>query len=432
MKHLLLFIAAVFLSSISYAQFTISAELRPRAEMNRGAGTLFPDSVAAYNYITQRTRLNFDYNTEKFQMRLSLQDVRVWGHGDVYNPTGIFSYNNGMSIYEGWFRIKFQDVSNLTIGRQMLKYDDQRLIGWRNWNQNGIAYDAVVFSRKKNNWEMNLGVSFNNMANERTKNPQVSNELFDNTNLMRSFNFLRINRKFNDNLNVSFYALGSGFQKKESPGTIYLTGTFGFYGGYKSENFNVNANAYYQTGRAQSGKEVSAYMLTIDPTYKAGNWKFGVGADYLSGDDATSGDDFNKKEKTYNIFYAPGFLYYGWMNYYVYMKSATANGGLVDIYPNVEVTLKPKHKLRSYFHIFSLANPVLINNEVFTDKNIGQELDLMYIYNHSKELTVQAGFSYYFATVTTAALKRVDYNQLGTPYWAWVMLTFKPTLFVSN
>jgi hypothetical protein len=184
-------------------------------------------------------------------------------------------------------------------------------------------------------------------------------------------------------------------------------------------------------GHAQSGKEVSAYMFTIDPSYQAGNWKFGLGADYFSGDDATA-DNFNEKEKTFNKFYSPGFLYNGWMNHYVFIKSSTANGGLVDIYPNLEVALKPKHKVRGYFHLFSLANPVKINDAVFTNKDLGQELDLMYIYNHSKELTVQAGFSYYFATETIAAIKKVDYDIVGAPYWAWVMITFKPTLFVSN
>lgn len=429
MKKTFLFLLITFLS-VQYvdAQFSISAQLRPRAEMNNGAGSPISDTASTFYYITQRSRIKFDYNTDKFQMRFSVQDVRVWGNGDLYSGTGIWSSYNSVDIHEAWFKIKFGSIADLTVGRQELKYDDQRLISWRNWNQYGLTYDAAVFNYYENGWDVNVGMSYNNMISN--GRPAQDNGLFDNTNLMKTFNFLRVKRKFSDAFSASFLATGAGYQKTNDPGTIYMMGTLGFWAGINAGGFDATANAYYQLGKAQSGQDVSAFMFTVDPGYKAGNARFGVGFDYISGDDATA-DDYGEKVKTFNKMYGAVFAYYGWMNYYTYMKSRTKNAGLVDIYPNIEYGFNKKHKVRGYLHFFSLANQALLGGELLEDQGLGQEVDLMYIYKHSKELTVQAGFSYYFATDALEQLKGFAPGTTAAPYWGWVMLTFKPTLFTT-
>lgn len=432
MKKILLTIALnLIIFSAIHAQFSISAQLRPRAEMDNGVGSPRSDTLSTLYYITQRSRINLDYNADKFQMRFSLQDVRVWGNSDIYSSTGIFSSTNSVDIYEAWFKIKFGTKSDLTIGRQELKYDDQRLIAWRNWNQYGLTYDAVVFNHKSDQWEANAGMSYNNMINESSGRPVYGGELFNSTNIMKLFNFLRVKRNFSDKFSASFIATAAGYQKSSDADVLYLMGTAGAWAAFKSGNFEATANAYYQFGKAQSGKDVSAYMLTIDPKYKTGDFKFGAGLDYISGDDATS-SDYGQKVKTFNKMYGAVFAYYGWMNYYSFMAGSTKNGGLMDVYPNVEFTFNEQHKVRGYLHFFSLANAIKLDSDLIEDKDLGQELDLMYIYNYSKDLTVQAGFSYYFTSETLERVKAVEVGQVGSPYWAWVMLTFKPTLFTSK
>jgi len=428
---LLIMIVGLLMVDGVKAQFTISAQLRPRAEMNNGAGTPFNDSVSTFYYITQRSRLNLDYITDKYEMRFSLQDVRVWGNGDIYSSTGVYSSTNSVDIYEAWFKIKFGSSSDLTIGRQELKYDDQRLIAWRNWNQYGLTYDAVVFNHKNDGWEVNAGLSYNNMMNSNNGKPVFGGELFNSNNLMKSFNFLRIKKAFSEKFSASFTATGAGYQKTTDPNVMYMMGTAGLWAGFKSGGFEATANAYYQFGKAQSGKKVSAYLLTLNPTYTAGSLKFGVGMDYISGDDATN-SDYEEKVKTFNKMYGAVFAYYGWMNYFSYMPESTKNGGLIDIYPNAELKFAEKHSLRGYIHLFSLANKIMLGNEVLDDRNLGQEFDLMYTYKHSKELSLQAGFSYYFTTETLERVKGVEVGNTGSPYWAWVMLTFKPMLFTTK
>ena len=83
-------------------------------------------------------------------------------------------------------------------------------------------------------------------------------------------------------------------------------------------------------------------------------------------------------------------------------------------------------------HKFYLANPVLVGGAVIDDKDLGSEVDLMYTYKILKDVSLQAGFSYYFTTETLKEVKRVSATDVNSPYWAWAMITFKPELFKSK
>jgi hypothetical protein len=431
MKKISFIVVLLFAASYAQAQFSISAQLRPRAEMDRGITQPIPDTMSASYYVSQRTRLSFDYNQPKYQMRFTLQDMRVWGDGNVYTATGLFAETGSLNVYEAWFRIRFGQYSNLTIGRQELKYDDQRLISWRNWNQYGLSYDAVVFNYLKNDLEINAGVSYNNMMQKQNGKPDFNNELFDATNLMKTLSFVRVHHKLSDAVSASAIVTAAGYQKVGDSRIIYLMPTGGFWMGINSGSFDATLNAYYQTGHAQSGKEVSAFMLTVNPGVRVGKLRLGAGIDYVSGDDA-SDKDYDKKEKNFNPMYGGVFTYFGWMNQFSYVKSSTANGGLIDIYPNIEMNFNKQHTARAYFHFFNLANDVMIGSLLITDQNLGQELDLMYIYKYNPDLTLQAGFSYYFITDTFERVKKYDVGHTQSPLWGWVMLTFKPTLFTTK
>jgi len=427
----LLFFGLLFFMNSLSAQFSISAELRPRFEMDNGAIKPRHDSISPFYFATNRSRIRLDFKQEKYQMRFTLQDVRVWGNGDIYTSTGLWASTSSLDVYEAWFRLKLGGKSNITIGRQELKYDDQRLISWRNWNQYGLAYDAIVYNFKNNGWELNAGASYNNMINLRTGKPIEDDELFNQNNLIKTLNFIYLRKKISDHVSASATIVGSGYTNESQPGTIYMMATYGLWGGFNFGGFDASVNAYYQNGHAQSGKNVSAYMLTLNPGYKTGKFRFGVGLDYISGDDANS-SYYGEKEKTFNKMYGAVFKYYGWMNYYTYMKASTKNGGLMDIYPNLKYSINKKHVIDAYYHLFSLANSVKLGTDIINDKNLGSEFDLRYTYKIMPDINLQAGFSYYFVTETLEQIKGVGVDNSSAPYWTWVMITFKPTLFVSK
>ena len=434
MKAILRFIvlsALILIPSVILAQFTISAELRPRFEMDNGAVRPKADSLSTLYFATQRTRLRFDFVKEKYQLRLTIQDVRFWGTGDIYSSTGVFGSTGGLDIHEAWFMLKLCDNSNLTIGRQVLKLDDQRLVATRNWNQWGVAYDAISYNLVKNKWNLDVAVSYNTNSEINSGKPSIDDELFNKNNLMKTFNFIYLKRTFNESLQASLMAIGAGYQSAANQSVIYMMGTYGLWLNYQKGVFDISTNLYYQNGKAQSGKDVSAYMATLHPGITVSKVRIGLGGDYISGDNAEN-DTFGEKERTFNKMYGAVFKYYGYMNYYSYMKASTRDGGLVDIYPNVKIPIKGKHVITAMFHKFYLANPVFFGEEVSSDQDLGSEIDLMYTFKAMKELVVQGGFSYYFTTNTLEQLKGVGSVEAKSPYWAWVMLTFTPQLFSAD
>lgn len=429
--RLLVLLAMLFIPAIAFSQFTVSAELRPRFEMDNGTLRPIPDSMDTRYYVTQRTRLIFDFNKEKYQFRLSLQDVRFWGNGDIYSSTGVWGSTGGVDIHEAWFRLRFGGHSTLTIGRQVLKLDDQRLIAGRNWNQFGLAYDAISYTFIKNDWVLNAALSYNTNTEVSNGKVVVDPEFFNVKNIMKTQNFIHVKRKFNKNFSAAIMAFATGYQHSTNDAVIYVTGTYGLWLKFDNGKFDISSNLYMQNGKAQSGKEVMAYMATLHPGIKFGKVRLGLGGDYISGDNAEN-DDYGEKERTFNLMYGAVYKFYGNMNYFSFMKGSTANGGLIDIYPNVKVPINKKHILMLSYHKFYLANPVMAKSEVIDNTDLGSEVDLMYTYKILPELTLQAGASYYVTTETFKQVKGVDGSEIRTPYWIWTMLTFSPELFKSN
>jgi hypothetical protein len=152
------------------AQFTIGAQIRPRAEFRDGVGTLQLKTNDPAFFISQRTRLNANFKSNRVILQASIQDVRVWGQdaSTISNADG-----NKLGLHEAWaeivlsnkndstFKTKPVDYFAIKIGRQELVYDDQRLLGNLDWLQQGRRHDAIVFKLLNKGWQTDLGAAFN-------------------------------------------------------------------------------------------------------------------------------------------------------------------------------------------------------------------------------------------------------------------------------
>ena len=65
------------------AQFSMSGEFRPRAELSHGYKALAAEDQDASLITSQRTRLNLNFKNEYLQSKLVLQDVRQWSYNFV-------------------------------------------------------------------------------------------------------------------------------------------------------------------------------------------------------------------------------------------------------------------------------------------------------------------------------------------------------------
>lgn len=124
----------------SPTQVTVSGEIRVRLE-DASTGTT---GVQSQEKVLQRTRLNIAADVVKnTKVFISLQDSRAWGEEANTITTG--NEGQGVDLSQGYFQIDKlggQPLS-LKVGRQLLAYGDQRLIGHLEWANQARRFDAV-------------------------------------------------------------------------------------------------------------------------------------------------------------------------------------------------------------------------------------------------------------------------------------------------
>ena len=140
----MMLLIAICCSLTARSQLTVSGQLRTRTEFRDGLGTLISKNNKPAFFTSQRSRLTFNYKTNRVIFQTSLQDVRVWGQdaSTISNADG-----NKLGVHEAWAEIvlsnkkdtSFQhspvDYFAVKVGRQELMYDDSRLLGSLDWRQ---------------------------------------------------------------------------------------------------------------------------------------------------------------------------------------------------------------------------------------------------------------------------------------------------------
>jgi len=413
MKIKNLFVAILTLVAIqSFAQLTISGELRPRAEYRNGYKNLTPNDVDAALFVSQRTRLNTKFISEDYTFFVSLQDVRVWGDVKQLNT----SDNNGIAIHEAWGKIKFNPNFAVKLGRQEIIYDDSRMFGNVGWAQQARSHDAVIFKFGNENYKLDLGFAYN----------QNGEALFENLYTVegnyKAMQYAWYHKEWSD-FKASFLVLNNGLQNIDDD-EIRYSQTYGTHLKYKATDaLSFNANAYLQSGKDVADNDLSAYLIGLDLGYKASaKLNLGLGFEIQSGNDnASIGDENN----AFTPFYGTNHKFNGFMDYF-YVGNHANNVGLVDIYAKISTKLGEKSSLTAFVHNFSAQAEIAQD----ADKQLGTEIDLVYTHKLNKDVTIGAGYSQMLASEGLEAIKN-NFSGNGNN-WAWLMVTIKPTLFTSK
>ncbi|CAM1354418.1 alginate export family protein [Tenacibaculum halocynthiae] len=402
-------ILLLFITTLSYSQLKIDAELRPRAEYRHGFKTLFPNDANAAMFVSQRTRLNTSFSMDKLNFYISFQDVRVWG--DV--PQLNIADANGLSLQQAWAEILLDRNFSLKLGRQEVVYDDSRIFGNVNWAQQARSHDMALLKYKKNDFRIDVGLAFN-----QSKEGLVGTNL-TTPKTYKAMQFAWFHKEWN-NFSGSFLFLNNGLQS--SAGLKYSQ-TIGTHIKTKVYGLDIVSNLYYQFGNDILNRDLSAYLLGLEANYKATDKiKLGLGMELLSGNDYNTP---GSKNYAFTPFYGTNHKFNGLMDYF-YVGNHANNVGLLDVYMKVNYKLNPKSSLTTFIHNFSAAAD--INTTV--SKQLGTELDIVYGYKFTKEIGIKAGYSHMFPTKGMEILK--GNNDNNTNNWGWVMVTIKPTLFSSK
>ncbi|WP_347160019.1 alginate export family protein [Pontibacter chitinilyticus] len=419
--HALLLLASLLCSAqAAFAQFSLSAEIRPRAELRNGFKTVQTDKESAAFFIEQRSRLNVNYAHDKLALRLSVQDVRVWGGtNQVYKADPSL-----MNVYEAYGEYRFTPELALRVGRQELDYDNARFLGNLDWAQQGRSHDAVrLMYADSTGFAVHMGAAFNqNVPNEPTK---LSNTFYGGLDNYKTMQYLWLHKEGRLG-KVSGLFFNDGRQRA-TDSTVFFRQTYGVLGERKAGPVTLGGELYYQGGKDPSGTKVSAVLAAFNATLLTKATPLTLGVDYLSGSGAT-----NTRNHAFAPLYGTNHGFYGFMDYFYVGNNHGQNGhtaGLTDVYLKTSFKLNPKMALLANYHHFESPVRVVSMEDAGTKlrSRLGEELDLVLNLNVNPEFNVKAGYSQLMATDALEALKGKKGE--GTNQWAWVMLTFKPVLF---
>lgn len=410
-----------FISVLSFnqlkAQFQLSAEYRPRTEYRHGYKSMFTDDDKAAFFTSQRMRLNGAYVQDKLKLGLSIQDVRIWGDVAQQNST-----SNQVMLYQGWAEYLFTKQLSVKIGRQDLKYDDERIFGNVDWVQQGRVHDLALIKYEKN-FKLHIGIAFN-QDSEKLKTTD-----YNINGNYKSMQFVWYNKKI-DALGISLLFLNNGLQNKSSDATpVYKTAfsqTLGTRLVYDKKMISVFGATYYTTGRDITLRDLSAYYATLGINVKVDDvWAVGMGWELLSGTSQKEKKvNTNYTNNSFTPFYGTNHKFNGYMDYF-YVGNHMNSVGLNDFYGNIGYK-KDKFNIALTPHFFSAANEVLnpaVSGELMS-RSLGTEIDLVAGYKLADNVQVSGGYSQMFGTESLKALSGGDNK--ATNNWAWIMITFKP------
>lgn len=401
----------------SYAQeFEISAELRPRFEYRHGYKTLIPDDVDAATFISQRTRLNFNYGSETLNAFVSFQNVRVWG--DV--PTTSLEDNNGIALHEAWAELVFNPKLAVKLGRQEINYDDHRIFGNVGWAQQARSHDAIVTTYQPNTTNrFDFGLALN--ANEET--------VFDTDyaiNNYKAFQYIWYHTNLK-NVGLSVLLLNNGltYMDENDEQKVDYNQTIGSRMTFQKNKWQTDASIYFQTG-AIANTDLSAFNIAANVFYKINaEFKTGLGIEYLSGTDMNTTEN---KLKSFNPWFGTNHKFNGLMDYF-YVGNHSNSVGLLDLKASLEYQ-KERFSAKLTPHIFSSAATVVDQTGKEMSNALGTELDLVLGYKWTKDISFNVGYSQMFATETIEVLKAGNKDNANN--WAWLMITVKPSLFKTT
>ncbi|MGB0896637.1 MAG: alginate export family protein [Flavobacteriaceae bacterium] len=412
----------LFAQHLFSQQVDVDLELRPRAEYRHGFKTLAADGTDPTVFVSQRTQLNTNYSSEKLKLKLSLQDVRVWG--DV--PTLNTSDNLGTNLHEAWAELSLNPKLFLRAGRQEINLDDQRIFGSVNWVQQARSHDAAILKYKTEAFKLDVAVAYNQDKYE------PANSIYGDENLAVANNYKTMQyvwmHKDWTKLKASFLFLNNGLQYIDAVNADNNETRFSQMAGthlkYTSGKLGLTSNLYYQFGKDKANNNLSAYLLNLDVAYKlTQNITPTLGAELISGNE--NGAPSDGDNNAFMPLYGTNHKFNGLMDFF-YVGNHGNNVGLFDLYLKTKLKFNEKSNLYVGIHNFSAAA-----KRTNIDKQLGNEIDLVYAHKLQKDVILKAGYSHFFAAEGMEALPNGNTSG-ATNNLGWVMLIIKPTLFKST
>jgi hypothetical protein len=304
----------------------VSGEIRIREEYNRRLyGPFDPNGNESLDFAHMRTRLRFDMDVmENLAAIIELQDVRVLGSSTT-------SDDEGVDIKRGEILIDNMFTENLSmeVGRFVMAYGDQRLIGHLEWVDQGRTYDGIRTSYGPEEWYVDF---FGVRLDESTVFDQ------DDTDFIGVY---AGQRPEEDALGLEGYAIMVRDQNNDIlfPGPVDNTRfwTVGVRAFGTQERLDYSGELAYQTGDlGNNDLEAMAFALTGGFTLEDMESKprIGLEVDYASGDHRPGDGDM----ETFQTLFPTNHMHYGYADLVGWSNMWDVRGG-VSFMPGEQVTV---------------------------------------------------------------------------------------------
>lgn len=456
MKRITLLCLMAIITISGFGQLKVDGIFRTRMAMQHGYRNPIAKDLDPTFAVDQRSRIILNYTKDKYEVRFTLQDARVWGAEDMFNVTGPQRSSYALGVYEAWVELELSEFSKLRVGRQEWRYNASRLLSHRVWWTTGLSYDALLYKyhNKSKGLFFDLGISYNNEM-------KLGSGGYINAypNRLKTVSFLNLKKNISKKFNATFNVVLSGRQDDNLAATLYMKSTEGLIFNYnmnkkKETGIFGTLSAYYQHGtQALSGggnSNASGYMLDIQLGYRTTDEKLSisVGMELLSGHDQTNTDSIYMKEThTFDLLNGGRHPYYGGQLDYFVTPANTMNGGLMDPYLRTKFKIDKKNSIQ-----FNMSLPMLATNvntkrfdasgkSILFDKLLGVSADLCYFRNISKDVKFKIAASFFNMTDSYREMRgflkfdannNITEDNSGVQYMIYTMLTITPSFFDSS
>jgi len=411
--------AVLMVSMNTFAQeFDANLQIRPRYEFRNGYKSPIPYGETPAQFISSRTRLNLNFKQDDFITKVTVQNVRVWG--DVAPNTK--SDVNGIQLFEAWVQYNFNEKWSSRLGRQVISYDNQRILGEADWAQQAQSHDALMVTYKTQKSKLDLAFAYNANGETDIATPYT---VATYKTMQSAWYHTELGK-----INMSLLFLNTGFENKLTPPIptplpelkVDYMQTFGTYMNTKGKSWDGNLWFYGQTGKSNT-LSVSAFDAALNFNYAlTDKFKAGFGYEFLSG---KSQADTSTDIKSFLPIFGTNHGLNGYMDYF-YVGNHKNSVGLQDAFLKFGYTVN-KWQFNLLPHVFNAANTVLDANGNEMSNYLGTEIDFTAGYAVHKYINITGGYSQMFATDTMQRLKGGDVDH--TNNWAWVMINVNPQIF---
>jgi hypothetical protein len=354
-----------------------SGQLRVRGEVHDHLYSDQPDGEDSFYLTRMRTRVRMDFDVvENILVVVELQDTRLFGEGGSTSST---LDNTDLRRAFMDFKDVFGSETDLRVGRMVLKYGQERMIGALEWVDQGRTYDGARAQYRPEKWWLD-GFAVTVRETGAVNDDQHLFGVYGGVDWIEGYALV-----VNDRLNAAGETGGGT--------TLFVTLGVRLHG--KARGFHYSFEVPIQLGEF-NGDDLNAWAFVLNGGYifEDAGLRPNIHAElaFASGDNNPT----DGKQRGFRHLYPTNHGPYG-------RADQVGLSNIIDIMVGVELTLSDKWRMNFDYHHFrrptdtgewiGATGAVIRTGAAGSGKHLADEIDIMFTWLHSDAFKVDMGWA---------------------------------------